>query len=81
VKFKGRCHFLQYLSAKPVKWGLKVWALCDAETYYMSVMRVYIGKSNPEPEDPDHVSLTLLGEKVVANLVAPYLNKYHHVFF
>ena len=64
-----------------MKWCLKVWALCDAETYYMAVMRVYIGKSTPEPDDHEQVSLTLLGEKVVTNLVAPYLNKHHYVFF
>ena len=80
VKFKGRCHFLQYLPAKPTKWGLKVWALCDSESYYMASMRVYTGKNNnPEPEDQP-VTLTGLGEKVVVNLVAPYLNKHHFIF-
>lgn len=34
IKFKGRCGFLQFVPAKPTKWGLKVWALCDADSFY-----------------------------------------------
>ena len=29
-KFKGRHHLKQYLRAKIVKWGFKIWKLCDA---------------------------------------------------
>ena len=30
--FKGRCSFIQYMSAKPEKFGIKMWLCCDAET-------------------------------------------------
>ena len=44
IKFKGRCEFLQYLPAKPTKWGIKVWACCTASTYYMLYYSVQTGK-------------------------------------
>ena len=31
IKFKGRCPFLQYLPAKPTKWGIKALSICDSE--------------------------------------------------
>ena len=36
VKFKGRLGFRQYLPAKPIKWGIKIWALSESTTGYMS---------------------------------------------
>ena len=80
VKYKGRCHFLQYLPAKPVKWGLKVWALCDSSNYYMASMNVYTGKRNDLEGVPLDITLTGLGEKVVCTLVKPYLQKFHVVY-
>jgi hypothetical protein len=44
VKFKGRLSFRQYMPAKPIKWGLKVWSLCDSSTGYMSRFQVYTGR-------------------------------------
>ena len=44
VKFKGRLAFRQYLPSKPIKWGLKVWSLCESSTGYMANFQVYTGK-------------------------------------
>ena len=44
IKFKGRCEILQYLPNKPTKWGLKVWACCDARSFYLMNYSVYTGK-------------------------------------
>jgi hypothetical protein len=44
VKFKGRLSFRQYLPAKPIKWGIKVWSLCESLTGYMVCFQVYTGK-------------------------------------
>ena len=30
IQSKGRFIFRQYMPKKPVKWGTKVWALCDS---------------------------------------------------
>ena len=32
IRFKGRLAFRQYMPAKPIKWGVKVWALAESST-------------------------------------------------
>ncbi|MEG7522740.1 MAG: transposase, partial [Chromatiales bacterium] len=44
IKFKGRLGFRQYMPAKPIKWGIKVWALCESNTGYAYHIQVYTGK-------------------------------------
>ena len=41
--FRGRCSFIQYIPSKPAKYGLKVFALCDAKTFYTSSLEVHCG--------------------------------------
>ncbi|KAK3774699.1 hypothetical protein RRG08_051241 [Elysia crispata] len=36
VKFKGRLGYRQYMPAKPIKWGIKIWCLAESSTGYMS---------------------------------------------
>ena len=45
IPFKGRSSLKQYLPKKPVKRGIKVWALADGHSGYMSAFQVYTGKS------------------------------------
>ncbi|XP_025207174.1 piggyBac transposable element-derived protein 4-like [Melanaphis sacchari] len=45
--FRGRCSFIQYMPAKPAKYGLKLYALCDAKTFYVYNFEIYCGKQNP----------------------------------
>ena len=44
VCFGGRCPFRQYIPSKPGKYGIKVWAICEANTSYAWKMQVYTGK-------------------------------------
>ncbi|CAM4635701.1 unnamed protein product [Leuciscus chuanchicus] len=44
VPFRGRCSFKQYMPSKPAKYGIKIWAACDARTSYAWNMQVYTGK-------------------------------------
>lgn len=46
VTFRGRCSFKVYIPSKPGKYGIKVWALCDAENFYCCNFEVYLGKIN-----------------------------------
>lgn len=77
IKFKGRCGFLQYIPAKPTKWGLKVWALCDSDSYYMLNYSVYTGRINDVPAGVGEA----LGDRVVKHLSAPHLSKWHTIYF
>ncbi|XP_071268197.1 piggyBac transposable element-derived protein 4-like [Salvelinus alpinus] len=44
IAFKGCCTFKQYMPSKPSKYGIKIWAACDARTCYAWNMQVYTGK-------------------------------------
>lgn len=61
---------------KPVKWGVKVWMLCDSETGYNLNFDVYCGK------DPDfeHVNNIGLVSGVVLKLCQIYFGKGHTVY-
>lgn len=50
VSFRGRCPFKVYIPSKPGKYGIKVWTLCDAETFYCCNFEVYLGKVNNTAE-------------------------------
>ena len=68
-KFKGRHHLKQYLRAKIVKWGFKIWKLCDATTAYVLDLDVYGGKKSKNSSPYD----------AVMKLMEGYLDKHHVV--
>ena len=37
IAFRGHLSFRQYLKAKPTKYGVKVWEVCDARNEYFDV--------------------------------------------
>jgi hypothetical protein len=65
IRFKGRLGFRQYLPAKPIKWGIKVWALCCSTTGYMYRFQIYTGKEDGRAEQN-------LSSRVVKDLVKKY---------
>uniref|UniRef100_A0A3Q3J2G5 PiggyBac transposable element-derived protein domain-containing protein n=1 Tax=Monopterus albus TaxID=43700 RepID=A0A3Q3J2G5_MONAL len=44
MPFRGHCPFRQYMPSKPAKYGIKIWAACDAVTSYAWNLQVYTGK-------------------------------------
>lgn len=44
LPFRGKCPFWQYIPSKPGKYGIKVWAACDAKTSYAWNLQIYTGK-------------------------------------
>ena len=44
VPYRGRRPFKQYIPSKPGKYGIKIWAACDARSSYAWNMQVYTGK-------------------------------------
>ena len=68
-KFKGRNKLKQYLRAKIVKWGYKIWKLCDSTTAYVLDLDVYLGKNSKNSSPYD----------AVMGLMEGYLDKHHVV--
>ncbi|XP_060720777.1 piggyBac transposable element-derived protein 4-like [Tachysurus vachellii] len=44
VPFRGKCPFRQYMPRKPGKYGIKIWATCDAKNSYAWNLQIYTGK-------------------------------------
>ena len=75
VGFKGRIHFRQYMPAKPTKWGLKQFVLCDSRSGYQIKSIIYTGKDSfVRAKD---VPLT---EDVVLKLLDGFERKGHIVY-
>ena len=73
VCFRGRCPFRQYIPSKPGKYGIKVWAICEANTSYAWKMQVYTGK------DPTIGREVNQGARVVKDLVKEIENSGRNV--
>jgi hypothetical protein len=50
VTTRGRCPFEMYIPSKPGKYGVKLWALADAQSFYCLNLQPYIGRTGPVPE-------------------------------
>lgn len=58
VAYNGRyCGFKQYMPAKPVKHGIKLWALCCSATKYVLKLEVYVGAASEEHVEVGEFSL------------------------
>lgn len=74
IAYTGRLSFRQYMPAKPVKRGMKVWMLCDANSAYMSRFEVYLGRQNNQTEYG-------LGYNVVTKLTDHLHHTHRQLFF
>ena len=43
IKYNSPLRCKQYMLMKPIKWRIKLWALCDACTGYYLALDVYTG--------------------------------------
>lgn len=74
IKWTGRLSFKQYLPAKPIKRGIKVWMRCDADTVFLTDFEIYLGRATQHSEHG-------LGYDVVTNLTRDLQGKHFHLFF
>ena len=64
---------MQYLPSKPIKWGIKIWMQCDAESAYLHQFNIYlIWEQN---------SANGLEYDVVMKLCHEIVNKNHCIYF
>ena len=66
---KTRCPFIQYMSSKPDKFGIKFWVLTDTESKYVSSASPYLGKEETRQADQD------MPGDIVLKLCDSYLNQ------
>lgn len=64
--FRGRCSFRQYIKNKPAKYGLKIYSMTCAKTFYTMNMEIYAGKQPPGQYRSENSGLA-----VVSRLVQP----------
>eukprot|EP00117_Sycon_ciliatum_P029014 scpid101190/ scgid23202/ PiggyBac transposable element-derived protein 4 len=64
----------RFASMKPVKWGTKVWSLCDSATSYCYSFAIYTGQ---EMQGQTDVGLT---QRVVQDLSSMLHNKGHVIY-
>ena len=79
VRYKGKhCPTRQYMCQKPIKWGLKIWCVVDANSNFIYDFDVYCG-TNMQSIDGQESSCTVanLGYKVVTDLTRGLENKGH----
>ena len=69
VKFYGRTILKQYMPKKPIRFGIKIWALCTI-TGYLLDFEIYCGKQS---ENEEKLSNCCLGSKVVMKMLHNFL--------
>ena len=74
VKSKARFGFKQYIKNKPVRFGVKIFALCDSKTSYCYRFEVYTGRDNASQPD------TGLTHNVVMRLIAGLEHQGYEVY-
>ncbi|XP_058809866.1 piggyBac transposable element-derived protein 3-like [Phymastichus coffea] len=70
VKFFGRSVLKQFIRGKPIRFRIKLWALCSASGYLFD-FEIYCGKSSNKD---DKLSNCVLGSRVVINLLQVVIN-------
>ena len=76
IKFKGRIYFRQFNPAKPTRFGIKQFALCEAKSGYALRFLTYTGKDTLPNQDP---KLTVT-ENIVKQLMTGYENLGHVLY-
>ena len=71
---KACISFLQYTPKKPKKFGVKFWVLCKSLSGYCLQFEIYTGKTDNMVEHE-------LSYQAVFDLMKPYVNKNHHLYF
>ena len=77
IKFKGRLAFRQYMPAKPMKWGIKVWAMCESKTGYFQCFQVYTGREGGQEKGLTHRVVTDLTQHLHGTFCKVFMDNYY----
>ena len=66
--FRGKCPFRQYIPSKPARYGMKIWWLCDSQTFYPYNGEIYCGRNPNERREVGQA------KRVVLELARPLFN-------
>ncbi len=72
VPFRGRCSFIQYIQAKPDKYGLKLFWLVDSSNCYPLRCLPYLGKEGKSV-------LVEVGRSVTLDICRPYFQSHRNI--
>ena len=79
IAFRGHLSFRQYLPAKPTKYGVKVWEICDARNGCRFDFNVYL--DHPTGPGGAEARQVQLGQQTVLKLTEKLRDKNYHVYF
>lgn len=77
IKYKGRLFFRQYMPAKPTKWGIKTFALCESNSGYALKLLIYTGKGTFVVAPDSSLTIT---EQVVVKLTEGFHHQGHVLY-
>ena len=72
IKFFGRSIIKQFVKNKPIRFGLKLWALCSTSGFLFH-FSIYCGKN--DNDSSEKLKNCTLGSRVVINMLDPLLKK------
>ncbi|XP_069104408.1 piggyBac transposable element-derived protein 4-like [Argopecten irradians] len=76
IPWRGKLNFRVYSPDKPIKYGLKMYMLCDSANGYCSRLELYTGREGVQLDCSGNGSTYY----VVMRLMEPNLNKGHHLY-
>lgn len=72
IPWRGNLSFRTYNKDKPVKFGLRLYKLCDCDTGYCLTYEMYTGKKDHSPKGATH--------DVVMRMLDGYTDEGHHIY-
>ena len=76
IAYKGRLSYVQYLPAKPIKCGIKLWMRCDSESAYLHEYEVYLGRQQNSVHGLAHDVVTKLCQSIAGHNHHLYCDNY-----
>ena len=76
IAFKGHLSYIQYLPAKPIKCGIKLWMRCDSESAYLHEYEVYLSWQENSPNGLAYDVVTKLCQSIAGHNHQVYCDNY-----